>query len=737
MTPIHHHDHAALVIEGNIDWSCSHALLDAIETSVAYFGYELIEIAVDSPGGNARPLRQVLDFLDTYRAKGVRFRTRVRSNASSAGAILVAMGDERVASPDARLLFHGSRVYRRGKLTARQCAELHAVLSRSDSDAIWRLVDRAFATQHPEPVHEAEACDREVLERLCSAVVLALDETAPARVHALVMALGRTVDGVLERGDREGLEGVYRRLFEIDRPISARLAKTLLLVDRVADTAAGPSLDPGTALLSVPAWRALHPPDGAISTEALTRHTLIVGGDLAEATRCAIAPVVSAIASAPVGTFGPVLVLGPDPELRAMLASIAKERPEVPSERGLLLDLMSGPGHALDPHLEAGQWMSAATQILKRTLALVPASPARFLLDASGRVPDMVLKEGTQVVLSLLALVLMLTSRYSSRPQGWLPEDRDARWLLSALIEHATGTDIDPGPNALATVSFVLDSVSGRTASLVAEAASDSFGRNARQEREIVQGLVSAADALSAARGHARSVLEVAQAICGPLASDAARTRLYFGCEPGLVRREALDLRALVADTSSVIVHDPREDDPGQLVARALKHLYFEAVLDRLDGGSDPVPCGYVAQGFERFASPIDGEFLDRAGSGGFAVLASRSAGTIERAVADVPGVDFQTLLSAFGTTIFLRSTDPLTRDLLRALSPRRPDLPAVVDVRPLSSLAPNECYASFGDLRFVRARIVPATGPGGGDPVRPKAVVTVPVEPTCTGEPT
>ena len=96
---VHRHNHAVVVLDGDVDKASCRALLDAIGTAVDYYGYRLVEIQIDSPGGNGRPLKHLLDRLDLYRVQGVRFRTSALSIASSAGAVLVALGDERVAGP--------------------------------------------------------------------------------------------------------------------------------------------------------------------------------------------------------------------------------------------------------------------------------------------------------------------------------------------------------------------------------------------------------------------------------------------------------------------------------------------------------------------------------------------------------------------------------------------------------------------------------------------------------------
>ena len=434
----HHHHHAVITLEGDVDWPNARTLLHSIGVAVDYYGYQLVEIQVASPGGNGRPLRQILDAFDTYRAKGVRFRTCVPSHASSAGAILVALGDDRVAAPDARLLFHGSRVYRRGELTARECDDLRTALVRSDDNVVRRLVDRAFSGARTEPEHGAQSSDRHVLEGMCIGAPPDPENTAPARVQTLAIALGSTVDEAVTGNDRQSLSGLYRRLFELDKPISGQLAKTLRLVDWVADSDSASVGAPNISSFPTPEGIPFVSPAGEIARETLLRHVLVVGGDSQAATSLCLAPLVAALACAPSDQVGFVLVLNPDPELTTMLHAVAQERLEVLDTDRIVLDLMSGERSVVPP-LEAGQWMTAATSILRRTVDLVPGSPARFLLDVSGRVVDSVLREGTQLVLSIVAFFLMLTSTRSCCPDDWAPGDSGDAEFFGDPMERARG----------------------------------------------------------------------------------------------------------------------------------------------------------------------------------------------------------------------------------------------------------------------------------------------------------
>ena len=112
-TTVQHHDDRAVVCHhGPLTWAECHELVGAIETAVEAFFYSEIEIIVSSPGGATSALVHVLGALSRWRSDGVRFHTRVISNAASAAAILVCTGDERCADPGAGLLYPGADRFR-------------------------------------------------------------------------------------------------------------------------------------------------------------------------------------------------------------------------------------------------------------------------------------------------------------------------------------------------------------------------------------------------------------------------------------------------------------------------------------------------------------------------------------------------------------------------------------------------------------------------------------------------
>ena len=686
---LHHHDHASVLLDGDLEWPRIHELVHAIETAVDHYQYGLVEIRVRSLGGNHDPLNHLLDSLEEYRKHGVRFRTRALGRTSSAAAFLVALGDERFADPNARLLFHGSSVHRQVDLNAAACAALNEQLSKADGRIIARLVDRAIEGPHVKAEHGAESSDREVVEGLCLGATPDPADTAPARLQTLTGALGHTVDNAIAEHDRRSLEHLYARLLQIDRPISGKLARTLALVDRVGHPGAASSNALGNPSFAGSKPTPFASPGGDLPAETLMRHPLVLGDDPGTATRLCLAPLVASLTRTTHDRIGPVLVFDPDPDLRAVLEVVARDRLLLFDPDSLVLDLMPG-GHALAPVLEARKWMTAASLIVKRTLALVPQSPARVLLDISGTVVDPVVREGLALVLSVVGFVLMVISSARRRTEPWVPNDAGTQEICRDLLERARGGNGESSANVLALASWLIGVVPGRVPAQGARAAAKAFASWGGEEWEVHEGLADGYKALSWAGDHAQSVVSQAQAILAPFAGPLATRSLHFGLE--LASDEALDFATLVSGAvdARFLVFESRADGSDRLLANALKHLFCEAVLDAPDrkwGGAQLPLCGLISPNFERFVTNGDQAYLDRAEhAGAFAALTSRSVSAIEHALRGVPGGEglFSHIWSRVGTKVVLRSTDPRTQELARRLARGRPSLrPDVLD-RPI-----------------------------------------------------
>ena len=269
---VHAHGHAVVLFVGELDWEASHTLVSSIEEVLDHYFYTEVELVVVSPGGSIRAFEYYLNAFRDWRNKGIRFRTRVISNASSAAAVIVSLGDERVAEPGAKLMYHHARVSNATDITASATAGLHAALRAVDERLVGYLADRVLAdpVDTPKVPFEAERSDREVLERLHAGLETRDRKKTPAKHRRLARAVGRSVDRAFRDCDRDALQQIYRRLFEIETPISARLARTPAphRSDRIPDRRelslgrAARSDDPGVARPLSTLGRS--PPRGAV-----------------------------------------------------------------------------------------------------------------------------------------------------------------------------------------------------------------------------------------------------------------------------------------------------------------------------------------------------------------------------------------------------------------------------------------------------------------------------------------
>ena len=119
----------------------------------------------------------------------------------------------------------------------------------------------------------------------------------------------------------------YRALARVDRHITAELARTLRLIDRIDDDSdASDAPEPNTQAtgLTIPEWRSLYPPSGAVPRAVLTRHVLALGETGSGKTASVIMPVLSAMTREGIGG----LVIDPKRELAPVLEREAPERLE-------------------------------------------------------------------------------------------------------------------------------------------------------------------------------------------------------------------------------------------------------------------------------------------------------------------------------------------------------------------------------------------------------------------------
>lgn len=740
----HEHDRAVITSSGELSLDEGRDIVAAGDTLIESYFYNEVDLVISSPGGQLAALDHCIDAMRRWRASGVLVRTIVVDCAESAAALLLSLGDERVAEPGARLLYHFVRSLVHGAVTAGRMAEIHTDLAAHDTRILEQLVDRAIRdapTAGSVPAG-AEASDRLVLEHLVGA------EVGPAtngarRLRTLARALGRAVTHAVHNEDWVALSQIYCRLFSLDVPISPKLARTLRLIDHVGrPEPSGPGLV-GSPGLTVPEWRTLFSPEGHVVRELLLRNLLALGETGSGKTISFILPLLFALLHLPPGRFGGAFVIDPKRELAPVLETAAPGRVRLIQPQDLVLNLMAGAAPALESDIAAGRWRSAATRILLRMVSFVPSSPSHVLANhpVGNSNAEFFDREGTDLLITVLAFVLMATAADAPSPVEWIDDDEEALHWLNALLARARGGEGRPGPNVVALASWALGSA-------LMQSPSDEPGLDLVKKRWLFARIARGASAAWTS-GEARDILDrvvhywtpmvvvdrqyagvlaTARAACEELAEPLVSRKLYFGCEPGYpVARAcaaALDFPRLVSrdGDGSLLLFQPARGGVGSLLAMSLKALFFEAVLtdpDRVAGRTDVPLVAYIADEFHRYVSsdPLHGEqgFLDTCRSfGAFCALACQSVASVEHAFACGAGSGAQDraaveiLWTNCANKFFFRSTDPRTVSRVDDLSPYRPGLAGLTRVRPPSTLAPGECYAAMADGRFERRQLAP-----------------------------
>jgi len=99
-------------LTGPIDMPLCYALIDEMKLLHDYYQYRIIELEIDSPGGDGDALHHLVQFLAPWsRGDGRILKTKGLNEVCSAAAILLSFGTlgHRTALPHSRLLYHHVR----------------------------------------------------------------------------------------------------------------------------------------------------------------------------------------------------------------------------------------------------------------------------------------------------------------------------------------------------------------------------------------------------------------------------------------------------------------------------------------------------------------------------------------------------------------------------------------------------------------------------------------------------
>ena len=674
-------------------------------------------------------------------------RTRVVDRAASAAALLLSLGDERIAEPGAALVYHCFRVCSDAPVTATAAAVLFSDLADLDDRFLARLVDRALADADRVVTIApgVDASDLPVLDRLTAALPAA-SKPRPRTARGLAQLLERAVRRAIRAKDRTALGAIYKALCRSEVAISPAVACLLRLVDHVGDPEPACASATGAPGLAIPHWAALYPPAGEVPRAILARHTLALGDTGSGKSVSTVLPFrASACACAFRGAVGCALLIDPKGEIGPIVQRDAPERLRriAPSESGI--DLMMGRDWCLADDIAEGALphRGEPDRVARAVVRAFSADPR----PRRSRAPVLDHQRGVLRPRGDVAAY----RRASLRADG----HRSARGAARAVVRRGRGhLCVGTGPArprpwgsapAVGTTPLRSQPTSStrRSPSVVRRSTPTPipiyddppwrFGTVVRVASSVWRnGQGEAPDVIDRVlrywhpmRWPARAVRRDrrigARRVRGDRPSPGSPVPSTSAASPapqGRTQSGATSpARCRARRPGSCCSFSPRAAGSTPWVGKIVKGLFFEAVFndpDRQRGGADTPIAAYVCDEFGRFVTsdPIHGEqsFLDTSRSFGVScLLACQSIASIEHALAQRGGGGVQDraavsiLWNNTGSKFFFRSTDPRTADRVDDGCPRVPGFAPVTHVRPLSSLAPGECYAMLAG-RAIRA---------------------------------
>ena len=432
-------DRAIVTIMAEINEVSMVDLVTEIDRLSTDYFYKTIELRITSPGGELLALDYYLDALRRLRRRGVRIRTRALTQAGSAAASILSLGDgPRTAGRTALLRYHFHRVPAEGDLTAYTATAVQQLLSHTDRKMLGQIAERAFLgygrnassprdTNRPQRGLDYFAeTDWRIMNRLTGDRFAVDFQTSDEDKRACLAAIRKRVAEECEqRSDASGFLRLYGELFGLDINISAAFACELRLIDGLADDdeadSAADEPEPLPHRFEIPEWRHLFPAKGEIARTDLCRHVMAFGETGSGKTKSAIVPVLKGLlrqadparkAGSPVSC---ALVIDPKKELFQILESQAPP--------GVALRVLETTGHGdnrLKLNLMNGEWsiaqdfakddmLGAAQKILTRCASFAPRNPAfQSLLGRGGSDNAYWKNQGVRLAQTIIALLLVV-----------------------------------------------------------------------------------------------------------------------------------------------------------------------------------------------------------------------------------------------------------------------------------------------------------------------------------------
>lgn len=418
-------------------------LVDSIKHAHEEYHLNTIKLEIASPGGEVLALNYFLEALEDFHNVGMTINTRAMTRVGSAAAIMLSMGDHRVAARCSRLLYHTARVINETMVTASMAETICQQINTVDESMIAHLVNRSRAgTWTPKPLNkkllaEFKNSDWDVIRQLLGG----MNDNGEDNQADLITQLRQHVDHCIADTDGNELRNLYSKFLTMDREVSSVLARELRLIDEITgiiskdnnrhiniveQNAAGQQgclisalgdqqHTRGIEQVHIPQWKSMFEPIGAINRDQFCRHTLILGETGSGKTASGILPVIGSILdnSSPIGcTF----VIDPKKEIKTVLTDDAGQSNAEIHEIDLnkttgsyVLNLMAGQALTVEDDLTRDMVLTAAQKILKRAASLTLNNPADTLNGKLCTARDPYWStEGCRLAVTILAFTLIV-----------------------------------------------------------------------------------------------------------------------------------------------------------------------------------------------------------------------------------------------------------------------------------------------------------------------------------------
>ncbi len=104
---------ATLYLNGPINEEIIVQLLDYLTAIFDYYQYDMVELRINSPGGQMQATHYLIENLELFKKKGKIISTTALFTTASAAALILSCGSigYRSAYPDTVLLYHDTRIY--------------------------------------------------------------------------------------------------------------------------------------------------------------------------------------------------------------------------------------------------------------------------------------------------------------------------------------------------------------------------------------------------------------------------------------------------------------------------------------------------------------------------------------------------------------------------------------------------------------------------------------------------